>query len=348
MKMKHLLLLPFVGVAGASFAQSSVTLFGIVDATIAYGRGSIAHRTQMLRGGLNSNRLGFRGVEDLGGGLSAQFWLESGMNVDDGTGQSSNTNNQVSGATPAGGLTFNRRSTVSLAGNWGEVRLGRDYVPQYWNQIVGDPFGNVGVGASVNYIANISGVTNTRASNMISYFSPKGLGGLAVQASHYRGENPSNVANADDGNGSGIRVVYEAGPLVVGAAWGRTEYATGDATQTNFAAAYDFRVVKVMATLNRDKTGDVKARGGVVGVSVPVGPGEFKASYSQYRLDSAADPEAKQFAVGYVHNLSKRTALYATYATLRNSGGSSRSLNGGITAPNENASGFDLGVRHAF
>lgn len=115
---KSLLLLSAMGLAGAACAQSSVTLFGIVDATIAHGSGSIAKRTQLSNGGYNSNRLGFRGVEDLGGGLSAHFWLEAALAVDDGQGGATNSNNQASGtgAATAGrqGLTFSRRSTVGI------------------------------------------------------------------------------------------------------------------------------------------------------------------------------------------------------------------------------------------
>jgi predicted porin len=275
------------------------------------------------------------------------------MNLDDGSGQASNTNNQASGGPAAGlaggqGLTFARRSTVSLLSrSWGELRIGRDLVPQYLNHAAGDPFGNVGVGVSVNYAANISGVTNTRASNSIAYISPV-RGGFAVQAMHYRGENASNVANSDDGTGNGLRLTYGSGPLSVAAGWGRTEYLAGDATQTNLYAGYDFGVVRLMGTINRDKTGAVNARGGVIGAVVPVGVGELKAAYSSYEIDTAGNPQARKLAVGYVHNLSKRTALYGTYARVRNSGGSAMALNGSATAPNASSSGFDLGIRHAF
>ena len=100
----------------------------------AYGHGDVADKTQLTNSGYNSSRLGFRGTEDLGGGMSASFWLEAGVNNDDGTGAATSTNNQaIAAPAPAvagtQGLTFNRRSTVSLAGGWGELRLGRDYTP---------------------------------------------------------------------------------------------------------------------------------------------------------------------------------------------------------------------------
>src|SRR5687768_10697028 len=214
---KSLIALAVMAAAGAASAQSSVTLFGIVDATLAWGRGTVADRFQLTNSGYNSSRLGFRGTEDLGGGMSASFWLEAGVNNDNGTGAATNLNNQVSGggatgtctvagATPAvvgvpvtctsavamngtQGLTFNRRSTVSLAGGWGELRLGRDYTPQFWNLTVFDPFGTNGVGTTQTLNSIITGVTAVRASNTIGYFLPGNLGGFYGQVQHYRGEN---------------------------------------------------------------------------------------------------------------------------------------------------------------
>ncbi|HEY0837326.1 MAG TPA: porin, partial [Azospirillum sp.] len=77
---KSLIALAVLAAAGAASAQSSVTLFGIVDAVVTVGRGTVADRTQLTDSGYNSSRLGFRGTEDLGGGMSASFWLEAGLN----------------------------------------------------------------------------------------------------------------------------------------------------------------------------------------------------------------------------------------------------------------------------
>ena len=127
--------------AGVASAQSSVTLFGVVDATVSAtvrAKASSRQARQLTNSGYNSSRLGFRGTEDLGGGLAASFWLEAGVNNDDGTGAATSSNNQRVGTTSAHrsgtqGLTFNRRSTVSLSGGFGELRLGRDYTPTFWN-----------------------------------------------------------------------------------------------------------------------------------------------------------------------------------------------------------------------
>src|SRR5205085_4224819 len=128
---KSLIALAVMAAAGAASAQSSVTLFGIVDAAVSrYDSGGSGDAvTKLTNSGYNSSRLGFRGTEDLGGGTSASFWLEAGLANDDGQGAATNSNNQASGAGAAvagrQGLTFNRRSTVSLSGGWGEGRLGR-------------------------------------------------------------------------------------------------------------------------------------------------------------------------------------------------------------------------------
>jgi len=215
---KSLIALAVLAAAGSASAQSSVTLFGIVDATLMWGRGTVADRFSLTNSGYNSSRLGFRGVEDLGGGMRASFWLEAGVTNDDGRGAATNTNNQATGGAVAGigggqGLTFNRRSTVSLSGNWGEIRLGRDYVPQFWNQTVFDPFGTNGVGSSqvlagMLTLAN-AGSNGVRASNSMGYFLPGNLGGFYGQVQYYVGENASNAgATENDGNGYGLRLGF--------------------------------------------------------------------------------------------------------------------------------------------
>ena len=144
---KSLIALAALAAAGAASAQSSVTLFGIVDAAIShYGVSDGGHFSALANSGYNSSRLGFRGTEDLGGGLSASFWLEGALQNDTGYGGSQN----VSGNTVTG-LDFRRRSTVSLAGGWGELRLGRDYTPTFWNMTVFDPFGTNVVGSTVGH-----------------------------------------------------------------------------------------------------------------------------------------------------------------------------------------------------
>lgn len=341
---------------GSASAQSSVTLFGVVDTDIAIGRGSTADRTQLSNSGNATSRIGFRGIEDLGGGMSASFWLEAALATDDGQGGATNSNNQASGAGAAvagrQGLTFARRATVSLAGGWGELRLGRDYTPQYWNLYFADPFGNVGVGLPMpaTYLfGGFTGPTAVRASNTITYFLPGNIGGFFGSAQYYLGENLQNgAATEDDGTGAGIRLGYASGPLYASIATSRTEYAAGDTRQSNAVATWKFDIAKVGVQVSRDKNGPLTGKGWLLGAWFPIGAGEILGSYSRYETTAPGNPEGKKFALGYVHNLSKRTALYTTWARLKNGGGAAIALNGSTTAPNTSSSGLDLGVRHSF
>lgn len=287
----------------------------------APGLGSTS-RTQLTSSGNGASRLLFRGTEDLGGGLSAIFWLEAGLTPDDGRGAATNSNNQTSGAGTAGGLTFNRRSTVALAGSWGEVRAGRDYTATYWNSVVFDPFNNLGVGASQILGSTIGGPAWIRVSNSVFYLTPSTLGGFYGQVQHFRGENASGAATEDDGTGTGLRIGYSAGPINVAAAYGQTEFATGDITTSTIGASYQFSFAKLSTHFYRDAVDrGASGKGWLLGASIPVGGHEVRASYSRYETSAALNPSTRKLALGYDHNLSKRTAVYATVARLKNDGG---------------------------
>jgi len=346
---KSLIALAVLAASGAAMAQSSVTLFGIVDATYAYGSGSVADRSRLTNSGYNSSRLGFRGVEDLGGGMSASFWLEAGLNNDDGTGGVTNTNNQAATST-GGGLVFNRRSTVSLNGGFGEIRLGRDYTPQFWNLTVFDPYGTNGVGTTQTLNSSLGGPTIIRASNAIGYFLPGNLGGFYGQVQYYMGENLNNAANEKDGNGLAGRVGFANGPINVALALSETKYLTGDIQSINLGGQYDLGVAKIMAHYSQDEIdGGADGKGFLIGGLIPMGAGEIRLAYSTYKIDTAgANPRSDKIALGYVHNLSKRTALYATYAHVKNKNGATQSLNGSVTAAGDNSNGYDFGIRHSF
>lgn len=349
-------------VTGTAFAQSNVTLSGAVDLAIAHGSGSISNMTRMDPNDLGATRLSFKGVEDLGGGLKAGFWLEAGANPDTGTGQNTNTNNQPSGAAGNGGLTFNRRSHVSLGGDWGEIRLGRDFVPQYMGTAMYDPFDVGGSGIIEVINSSIVGPTAVRASNSISYlyghgfnaaaigYGPRGFNGSGFQfhAMYYMGENPGGTATSKDGNGYGARANYSTGKFTVSGAVGGTSYAAGDVKRNNVGASYDFGVVQVMGMVEWDKKGDVSARGWLAGAMAPIGTGTIRASYSRYGTDAAGNPVAKRLALGYLHPLSKRTTLYTAAAHVSNDGTSATTVNGAVTAPGQSSNGFDFGILHTF
>ena len=362
--LQHTALAALALVCVGASAQSSVAMYGIIDSTLMVGQGSLTNKTRQGNSGLNTTRFGFRGTEDLGGGLKAGFVFEAGFNNENGSGAATNPNNQgkynpatgkfAANSAGGGGLTFNRRSMLTLSGGFGEVRLGRDYSPHYWQYAVFDPFTMNGVGASQIYAGSLGGPTLVRASNSVGYVLPKGLGGFYGQAMYYMGDNNGTEAapiGKDDGNGLSARLGYASGPLDVAVAMGRTKVALpGDITTFNAGFSYDFKIVKVSAMYGTDKVGDAaKSTGYMVGASMPIGAGEVRASYSQSKVKiDGTTPQANKFSVGYVHNLSKRTAIYTTAAYLSNKNGANYSLNGATTAKNGTSKGLDIGVRHTF
>jgi predicted porin len=206
-----------------------------------------------------------------------------------------------------------------------------------------------------------------RASNDIGYFLPANLGGIYGQVNYWMGENVQNgIGTESDGQGWGLRVGYGTGPFNVAAAYAKTRYdqrsvSGGDFTTWNIGGQWDLGMAKIMGQFTHEKKesgvfNDISGRGWLLGALVPVGAGEIRASYSTYKLNldnrsGLGDPRAAQFALGYVHNLSKRTALYATVAHLRNKDGAAITLNGSTVTPgavNFRSTGYDLGLRHSF
>lgn len=347
-------------VAGAASAQTSVTLYGIVDVGLSLGHGETANRTQLTSGNTNTSRIGFRGKEDLGGGMFAGFLLEAGVLADSGLGVATNTNNQASGAAtaPAGaqGLTFGRESYVDLGGSWGTLRLGRTSPAHYRNRIDLDPFTNIGVGSSQATVGSIEVLTRTRVSNMVKYMTPEArLGGFFGMFDYYLGENLSNAANSKDGSGYSSRVGYRAGPWLASVSYGVIQYAptatAGDVKVFNAGGSYAFPWGRIMAGLYRDRVESAvtaTGKGYILSFEAPAGPHSIRGSYSRYGTDRGDRPFTNKVALGYLHNLSKRTALYATYAHVSNKGGATTALNGATGAANQGSSGIDLGLRTSF
>ena len=382
---KSLTAIAALAVTGLAAAQSSVTLFGVVDAGVTYqsatsrdaatGVSVTQSKWSLANSGYNSSRLGFRGTEDLGGGLAASFWLEAPITNDDGA---------------TGVSTFNRRSTVSLSGGFGEVRLGRDYTPTFWNDTVFDPFGTNGSGANViNTVSGSTGIDNAnyvRASNAIGYFLPPNLGGFYGQLQYSFHENTdtstsstTTTANTNAGRYIGGRFGYANGPLDVAVSAGQnlavdTTALTRKVQTVNLGASYDLGMVKLFGELSSVQnkfeipaiTYHDSYNGYLLGATMPVGPGLIRASYSTVRYNEGAygltgdDPRVNKLAIGYVHNLSKRTALYATVARVSNKNdaaytgslvSASTTGYGGVSygaGLPRSSTGYDFGIRHAF
>jgi len=352
---KSLIALAVLAASGAAMAQSSVTLYGIADAGVTYLNGG-SNWSGVTSGNNKTSRLGFRGVEDLGGGLKANFVLEGGINLDTGDGKS--------GGATDNGFQFKRQSTVGLAGNFGEVRLGRELTAAFNATARYDVFGSVGLaqsrlwadGGVVDANANAKAVTtNLRISNAVTYVSPS-FSGFKVGVNYGFGE----VAGGNSKSGyMGAGLMYDNGPLSLGLGLerlksGANSVATSDIDAWSLGGSYDFGVAKVLAGYRESKVdvaaGENKRLGYYVAATAPVGPGLVRASYNRYENKLAGFKEkADQFGLGYVYSLSKRTSVYGTYAYLKNKDGASLyTLGSGGLKTNGSQQGVQVGITHAF
>ena len=353
MKKSLLALAALTAFAGVASAQSSVTLFGIIDANARNVKNGSTSLKTLSTDGMGSSRLGFRGIEDLGGGMRAGFWLEGAVAVDVGGGQK--TAATANGST-ANGQDWQRRATVSLLGGFGELRLGRDYTPTFWNRTVFDPFGTNGVGASTNLwdTSGSGATTQTRSNNSIGYFLPSGLGGLYGQAMVAAGEGAVGNKNVSG------RLGYAAGPLNVAVSYGKTEVTTTvDWQEMNVGASFNLGFMTLMGYYAKSEVDGGPSNGReltnyLVGGLVPFGASTLKFSYQKSDGDgpTAANRarDADQIAVGYLYSLSKRTTLYTHVSRISNkSGANYTASSGGVAnALGGRSTGYEFGVNHAF
>lgn len=337
-------------------AQSSVTLFGVVDVNVGWIRNNTSS-WQLGTNGLSTGRIGFRGIEDMGGGLKAGFWLEGEVDADTGSGSASYGNGDDSP------FFFRRRSTVSLFDTWGEIRAGRDYTPTYWNWSVYDPFGAIGVGNSQNLAqdkelsAGTDGTytTLTRANNMVSYVLPNGTtgAGLVGQLSVAAGEG------APDNKYFGGRIGFADGPYSVAASYAVTDVNSADsikATVWNVGGSWDFGVVRVSGFYNQIDISGGRFAGSqqdnwLVGAVTALGQWDLKLSYGQAKGSGTVEGRGgSQIAVGGVYSLSKRTAFYATYSFIDNKPSTEFKVLGASPplSPGQNSQGAQAGIRHSF
>ena len=365
---KSLIALAVLAASGAAMAQSSVTLYGVADVAVTHVNGD-DNWTGLDSGANKTSRLGFRGVEDLGGGLKANFVLEGGFNLDAGDGKSG-------GATDSG-FQFKRQSTVGLAGNFGEVRLGRELTAAYNATARYDVFGSVGIAHSqlwddgknldtTTFADPYHYTTNQRVSNAITYVSPD-FSGFKVAANYGFGE----IAGENrDGRYFGGGLTYDNGPLSLGLGAERLNSGAGaamqaqashDITAWSLGGSYDFGVAKLLAGYRQSTakdvailgaTSDLKNRGYMLAVTAPVGPGLVRAAYNRYEAKFDGEKGVTdQFGLGYVYNLSKRTSVYGTYAYIKNKDDNALNLtvnsSGGVKS-NGSQQAVQVGITHAF
>lgn len=330
---KTLLAIAALAATVPALAQSSVTVYGVIDLGVrSIKNDGYSTDTMLVKDGSGtSSRLGFKGVEDLGGGLKASFQIESAVNADEGLGGS-------------GTKFWDRQSTLSLSGNWGEVRLGRAKTSNRLVLEAFDPWGAAGmpdVSRIYSSLKSPSGVTN-RTDNQIAYLSPN-MGGF--------------YGSLDVSEGKTItgRLGYKAGALHVAAGYGEADNPGTDKYKLGtLGASYDFGFLTPSLSFSQGKFMSYEQNVWQIGLQAPLAGGTLRASYAQSDVNAAAEAaglgDGKLFAIGYLYPLSKRTALYGNAAVIDNSGLAKYTLGGSATSVDAGgkSTGFDLGVRHSF
>ncbi|MES2535277.1 MAG: porin [Pseudomonadota bacterium] len=360
---KTLLALAMLGsFASAASAQSSVTVYGVADAGLVSERGGATGTINKLTSGAQSgSRLGFRGKEELGGGLNGVFVLETGIAID-------------AGGFNQGNTAFARQSFVGLNSNsFGTLTLGRQYTPYYLTlSEVTDPFGT-GLAGQANNLMATSGV---RMNNTIKYATPN-FSGFIGEFAYGFGEVPDN---SDAGRAVSASVGYANGPLNVRFGYHNVRNNTDTGTSKNslLAANYNFNVVKLYLAYGEGNgpgsspypanpnnvtgaattvaqspygfptgPGSDESREALIGVSVPFGASTVLASYVKKDDRSAAGNDAYQWALGYTYAVSKRTNFYAAYARISNDNTASYTV-GNASEAGSGDKAFNIGVRHLF
>jgi len=351
---KSLIVLAALGAfAGVASAQSSVTLYGRVDLAVSK---PVNTKDKGISNGSGS-RFGVRGVEDLGGGLSAFFNLEHRFDADTGASQNFPAGNAgcEAGAVPCAATDktngYNRfwaaRSIVGLQGGFGKITLGREYTTAFLgSQLIADPWGwdtvasatpalAPGVNTGLNQALTGGNIARVRNDSSLTYnFSAAGFSAAAQVA------EATDSINGFDKKPFNFSLGYAAGPVMVALGYEKTGR-VGAASEkwTTLNGSFDLGAVKLGALIGSGTTfANAKNKSYMLTAVAPLGQGEFRASVGKLTSDPAATAKvdaAKGFALGYHYALSKRTTLYTDF--VRNTGL-------GITQK----TGYDFGIKHNF
>ncbi len=308
---KSLIALAVVATSGAAMAQSSVTLYGIADIWVGKVKGSSA---QMGSGGVSTSRLGFKGSEDLGGGLAAIFTFEQKLDL-------------TNGATNA--KTFDRQANVGLTGGFGTVKLGRNWNP------MDDIFGasNSGFDSALSANAIWLNSYNGAADAQLYYATPEFAGFTAAVSTQLKG-------NAAAGKLSAFNVTYATGPIAVALGYEKDE-ANGDQKGTMLNGSYDLGMAKLLAsyynTKNTNGVAGAKVNSYQLGADIPLGSAlTLSVGYANSKPSGGQSDSGYGIAASY--SLSKRTSVYGGVRQ------ESRKASNG----NADRDFYAMGVRHAF
>lgn len=342
-----------LALCGSAGAQSNVTIYGAADLYLNSARSGPTHLTRVEDGGNAASRLGFRGSEDLGDGLRANFVLEAGLSADTGA-----------GTIPGPGLAFTRQSSVGLSGPWGSVDLGRMYTPMFYALLRADPYSVNTIYSPLNLIAVTDAQTGltpfaARANNMLRYRAPADkpfVLDLAV------GPGEASSPGQHSGDFYGGTIGWNAKSFYIGYAFQKVRAGSAaapvasPATSTyqsidaSYAVTPALRVSANFMRNSRDVATTPTAK--IVNASVEwsVNPtSRLLASVAQRKVDGTSRSQLA-WTLGYDHFLSKRTALYARWLQLDNRANASVSLAGVPVVANsgDGVRSIGLGIRHHF
>jgi predicted porin len=314
---KSILALAVLGAfAGTAFAQTSVTVYGVADLGIARTQNAAtpaARTTQMSGNGMMNNgnsRLGFRGTEDLGGGLKASFQFEQGINLETGATE-----------TP----TYQRNANMSLGGTWGTFYMGRGLSTGFFAIAAYELTG----AANYSVLANQFGFTGgTRNNSEFRYTSPN-FNGFTAAVGHI-----IDVDNATADAETAINVIYRGGPIAAGLAYARlgAPAANGDDTAWSLGGSYNFGAFKVVASYH-DPEG--ASKGFTLGGATTMGPVSLVLDVAR---QTGTGIRHTDYLVEAKYSLSKRTTAYAAF--LREGAPN--------TAVGAGSNNIGIGVRHNF
>lgn len=352
---KTLLALAAIAASSAAFAQSSVSLYGVVDASVESIKGNDTTVSRVSSDNLAISRLGFKGTEDLGGGLKANFVLETAIKADTG----SNGNLSSSGSTVR---FFDRAAWAGLAGGFGELRLGRQ------DSSAGLLAGNTSLLGAQAYddlkiAKTYAGADYRRLDNAVTYLLPTLVKGLSAQVQYSTAAGTSGATGTetygnDQGKTWGFNVAYAADGVVAGVGYVNGKFnPAGSVKDTGVLAyaGYDFAVAKLTGYYNMDKQTDAAEIRRLIGVrlDVPVSK-EFavQASVSKVKNTTLAtrgdDDNATIVAMKGVYSLSKRTAVYGLFTNVNNSDNANLVVSGATAGFGKTSRGLAVGVSHKF
>jgi len=290
-------LVAVAAMAAVTGALADVTIFGIVDQaytmSTAKTAAGVSTKTTTVGGQYTGSELGFKGSEDLGGGLKANFQIHFAPNID-GT---------PSTVAPVGSTSPTAyQSHVGLSGDFGAVKLGKYFSPMFFHSLTFDATGASAIGFNV-----ANGVTPTFAltSNAIQYDLPTLVPGLGVSYMQAQGEE----AGSSENNISNIRLMYSSGPLSAGYSTATTKGASGASTKDNATGlSYDLGMAKVFynATSTKASTATESTKGTNFGISVPFGATTL--NYTNTTSKDSTDA-SKGMLIQGIYALSKRTSV---------------------------------------